>query len=439
MTVAFRQAPTPYEDHRDYVLGVLAARCRWVSSGDREELYHEAYASMLDLQKSGRLEPRRMHPRQVRAYLSKAAIRKALDERKSAARRLTAPLGREVEDRPDQSRPVDDRVAGMLDSRAIREIVSELSQRQQAVVQLRFCLELEPGEVQRLLGISARAYRKELERAVRQIAARYELVRQGRWCETRRSLVLAYVAGIAGPERAREARTHLAGCPGCARMAGELRQAAEQAGGLLSVPNIALQDGVLARGADALASVRDAVADLGAGAKQQATGLVGRLTDPTPLAGARPGAAAAAIAGCIAVGGGATYCAVEGVPDAIRAPFEIERTAYEKPEPPDKPERDVQPTALPEPGPIAQEPAPAPAPTPQPDPAPEPQPAPIPAATPEPPPPTPDQQASQEFGFEGVGSSEAGGSAAASGHVGQPMAEPAGGSVSPGGPGGFER
>ena len=33
-----------------------------------------------------------------------------------------------------------------------------------------------------------------------------------------------------------------------------------------------------------------------------------RTVDPTPLVGVRPGAVAAAVAGCLAVGGGATYC-----------------------------------------------------------------------------------------------------------------------------------
>lgn len=433
MTVAFRQASTPYEDHRDYVLGVLATRCRWVSPGDREALYHEAYASMLDLERSGQLEPRAMHPRQVRAYLSKAAIHKALDERKSAERCLTAPLDENAVNRPDPSRPVDERVVGMLDSGAIREIVSELSRRQQAVVQLRFCLELEPTEVQRLLHISARAYRKELERAVRQIAARYELVREGRWCETRRSLVLAYVAGIAGPRRALEARAHLAGCPGCARMAGELREAAERAAALLPLPDLALSDGVVARAGEALALARETVAPLGAGAKQQTASLVGRVSDPTPLAGARPGAAAAAIASCIAIGSGATYCAVEGIPDAIRAPLGIEQTADEKPAPEEKSERDARPTPSQESAPVSQEPAPAPAPTPEPEPQPQPEPSPA------PPPPTPDQQAGREFGFEGARSGEAGGSAAGSGLAGPPTAGPAGGSVSDGSPGGFER
>ena len=49
------------------------------------------------------------------------------------------------------------------------------------------------------------------------------------------------------------------------------------------------------------------------GASQVKQHAYARVVDPTPLAGLRPGAAAAAIAGCLAVGGGATYCAQQGV------------------------------------------------------------------------------------------------------------------------------
>jgi hypothetical protein len=40
-------------------------------------------------ERAGELEPARMHRRELRAYLVKSAIHKALDERKSAERRLT--------------------------------------------------------------------------------------------------------------------------------------------------------------------------------------------------------------------------------------------------------------------------------------------------------------------------------------------------------------
>jgi RNA polymerase sigma factor (sigma-70 family) len=49
------------------------------------------------------------------------------------------------------------------------------------------------------------------------------------------------------------------------------------------------------------------------GVKQHATSAYYRAVDPTPLAGARPGAAVAAVAGCLAIGGGTTYCMTQGV------------------------------------------------------------------------------------------------------------------------------
>ena len=270
-----------------------------------------------------------MHPRQLRAYLAKAAVRKALDERKRAETRLTVPLGPAAENRPDPARPLEDRVVGALDASAIRELVAELGPRQRAVLQLRFALELEPAEIQAVLGISSRAYRKDLERAVRHLALRYELVRDGRWCDTRRSLVLAYVAGVAGPRKALAAKAHLAACPGCARMAGELRQASEQAAALLPLPEIAAHHGGLQRVSDMFTAAREGIGELGGGVKQHAVGLASRASDPTPLAGARPGAAAAAIAGCLAIGSGATYCAVEGIPDPLRGPLGLEVRAQD--------------------------------------------------------------------------------------------------------------
>ena len=50
-----------------------------------------------------------------------------------------------------------------------------------------------------------------------------------------------------------------------------------------------------------------------ASVKQHAAGAYSRALDPTPLAGVRPGAAVAAVAGCLAVGGGTTYCVSQGV------------------------------------------------------------------------------------------------------------------------------
>ena len=84
---------------------------------------------MLELERAGRLDPAEMHPRQLRVYLAKAAVRNALDERKRAETRLTVPLGPAAENRADPARPVDERVAAALDAQTIRELLGELAPR----------------------------------------------------------------------------------------------------------------------------------------------------------------------------------------------------------------------------------------------------------------------------------------------------------------------
>lgn len=58
---------------------------------------------------------------------------------------------------------------------------------------------------------------------------------------------------------------------------------------------------------------RKALGDAVGHVRDHVTAIDTRTVDPTPLAGARPGAAAAAIAGCIAIGSGASYCVDQGM------------------------------------------------------------------------------------------------------------------------------
>ena len=123
-----------------------------------------------------------------------------------------------------------------------------------------------------------------------------------------------------------------------------------------------------------------------AGLKQHAAGAYARALDPAPLAGIRPGAAVAAVAGCLALGGGATYCVKEGVgpiaglPRAATQPHERAQsasrahrvppkrvTAVATPEP--IPAVVATPTSTPEPP--QHTPVPTPEPTPTPTPMPE--------------------------------------------------------------------
>jgi RNA polymerase sigma factor (sigma-70 family) len=214
---------TPYEEHREYVLAVLARRCGWLDPSDREALLHDAYAVLLEKQRDHKLDLPAMRPPQMRAYLTQTALNKAMDEGKRAGRRRSVSLDDEAVgvDPTDPRGPLDETVASRFDDARVREIVAELPARQQTVVKLRFYLDRSPQEIQQYLGVTERVYRRDLERAARHIAHRYELVRAGVFCETRRSLILAYVTGVAGPNRTREARRHLDSCPGCANWAAE--------------------------------------------------------------------------------------------------------------------------------------------------------------------------------------------------------------------------
>lgn len=324
---AIALGPTPYEQHRDYVLKVLGRRCAWLDRADREAVFHDAYALLLEKERGGELALDDMHPHQVRAYLVQTALYKALDEGKRAERKRAVPMGDEALDAPDAGRPLEDALADGLDAARVREIVDELPERRQAIVKLRYFLDCAPGEIQRLLGIRERVYRRELERAMRQIAEHYERVLDGSFCDSRRSLVMAYVAGLASPDRARKAQAHIDSCPGCRQWAVQLRDAAREVAALLPLPVLECRDGIVARVADCLTAARDQLGDATGGAKHHALAAVTRVDSGTAgmASAVRPGTVAAAIAGCIAVGGGATYCVVEGLPDPVRSLISRER------------------------------------------------------------------------------------------------------------------
>jgi RNA polymerase sigma factor (sigma-70 family) len=399
----------PYLENRDYVLAVLSRRCGWLDGDDREAAFHDAYAVLLEKERDGLLDAASMHPNQVRAYLTQTAIHKALDEGKRAGRKRSEPLGESALMAVDGAPAPEDVAVAGDDQARLREIVRELPQRQQTIVKLRFFFDRAPEEIQSYLGITERAYRRDLERAMRHVTERYDLVRKGEFCDSRRSMILAYVGGFAGPNRALEARNHLSTCPGCAHWAAELRAASERIAALLPLP-AATDRGPLVRAGETLA-------DLAAAVKQHAVALVTRA-DPgvAGYAGAaRPGAVAAAVASCIAIGGGATYCAVEGLPGPLRSMVTQARSDQPRQQAKPKPRRERPVRA-------AATPVATPAPTPSPRrtartrPRPKPTAAPTAAPTVTP--------VVQEFGLEGSAQQSGGGSSAPSAPATPPPAAP---------------
>lgn len=292
-----------YDQHRRYVLAVLSRRCGWLAEDEREALLHDAWTVMLTKARSGTLDVEAMAPRQVRAYITQTAINCALDESRRARRRDRPLTADDQIEAPAVA--LHELVDADVEAERVREILGELTPRQQTILKLRFFLDRSPGETQQLLGVTERAYRRDLERALAVVAERFALVREGRFCDSRASVIRAYVAGIAGPNRARKAREHLATCPACRHYALELRTATGKAAALAPVP-------VLTVGHERFSGIIDAFL----AAKQHAASLAARVDPASPVtaAGARPGALAATLGACLAIGGGTTYCVIDGLP-----------------------------------------------------------------------------------------------------------------------------
>src|SRR3954452_15365790 len=117
-----------YEDHRSYVLAVLARRCRWLEPDEREVVLHDAWMILLEKEQRGTLDVAAMRGHQVRAYLVQTALNRALSEGRRASRTRNEPLG----DRDDFAAAVaapEDVVDAALHGARVREIVAELTAR----------------------------------------------------------------------------------------------------------------------------------------------------------------------------------------------------------------------------------------------------------------------------------------------------------------------
>jgi len=267
----------------------------------------------------------------------------------------------------------------------VHEVSSSLSERRRDVLALHGA-GCRRAQIAERLGLPERIVRRDIEAILGE--ARATLARlAGGGCERGEPLVMRLLCGISDPVESAQAREHLSRCGRCELFSERLIAWREKAGAVLPAPVAeGSSPGVLGRiaesSAERLAALKQHVLDGGAQLKQQATATYYRAVDPTPLAAARPGTAAAVIASCIAVGGGAaTYCVEKGV-DPLGAAKGLVAAASEKqPEPtaPAEPEP-TAPTYAPAETPVSEEPAPAPEPEPQPAPNPQPK------AEPQPPP-----------------------------------------------------
>lgn len=278
----------------------------------------------------------------------------------------------------------------------VREVADSLSERRRSVLALWGAGHNRP-EIAKRLGVSERVVKRDLIAIMDE--ARGVLAREaGGGCLAGEPQVLRLVYGLASAAEAAQARLHLGDCRRCSALMERLEAWREKAGALLPLPaaeatSPGLVERVVDHGAHAIGSLKRQVLGGGAELKQQAVAATSsRAVDPTPLAGVRPGAVAAVVAGCLAVGGGATYCAQHGVDPLGAATDLIGGSQESEPSPSPPPSRPTEPTPTVPPqyeaAPVEQaetpptetsyEPQPEPEPKPQPEPEPEPEPAPPP-------------------------------------------------------------
>ena len=328
----------------------------------------------------------------------------------------------------------------------VREITDSLSEARRDVLAL-WAAGLGRAEISQRLGVSERVVKRSLEEIMGE--ARAALARHaGGGCSDGENLVMRSACGLTGAAEAARSRLHLSGCTPCSLFAERLESWREKAGALLPVPAAleASSPGLLGRAAEraghAVGAVRRQVLGGGAQARQQAGAVYGRTVDPTPLTGFRPGAVAAVVAGCIAIGGGASYCARSGL-DPIGAADNLLAGGQEQKEaPPAKPEYTPEspvvapaPAEAPKEEPAVEHPAPEPqpveAPAPEPSPkaeakaAPEPEPHPEPEPQPEPEEVTPPPEQSFEPASPEYPATEQPSSSSSPGSTSQPESETA--------------
>lgn len=265
----------------------------------------------------------------------------------------------------------------------VSEVASSLSGRKRDVLAL-YGAGCRRRQIAERLGVGERAVKRDLLEIMDE--ARLTLARLvGGGCRYGEPLVMRLAFGTGTEDDSKAAREHLSHCGRCELLNERLIAWREKAGAMLPAPVAeGASPGVVRQFADAagekLSSLKQQVLDGGAQLKQHATATSSRVVDPTPLAGARPGTAAAVIASCVAIGGGAAACVEQGIDPLGAAKGLIasapEEKAPEETAPPPEAES-TGPTYTPVETPVEEEPAePAAEPSPQPQPEPQPQPAP---------------------------------------------------------------
>jgi RNA polymerase sigma factor (sigma-70 family) len=299
-----------YREHRDPVLAMLRADFHGLA--DAEDVYHEAWAELLELHARGE------KARNVRALLKTIAWRRARDRLRKMSPDALDPMSAAFERIADSDPQPDEQATVRLEAAALRQIIDDLEPRQAAVLKLRFDWHLDAHEIQRCLGVSPKRLEKIVTEAYKSLAERLgDEASHTAWRRRQRSLLLACEAGIASERQRRRAMQMVAQDPGCRAMLREMRANLHDLAALTPMPVLVEFDethaqhviGGLGRIQDLLSQPRRLSLDLLTRAPD-APSIADRLAWGRAALGG--GAAAKFVSFCLAAGGTVTAC-VEGV------------------------------------------------------------------------------------------------------------------------------
>jgi RNA polymerase sigma factor (sigma-70 family) len=397
-----------YERYRAAVLGMLAKRFPRLDADERLSIYHDAWTRVLAKRARGeRFES-------LRAYLLATTGAEALHMLSRA--RVPTPVGPDdprITALADGAPPLDEQVVTRDQARIARNLLDTLDERQRDVLKLRWDLQLTGAEVRAALGLTERQYRRLAEEGATALAERVEEHESGQWSRRTRSLLVACLVevtrdgerrvGIASRRQREEAQRLLESDPHVAALYAEVRRSVRGVAALLPLPVFVAEPGgpsALARVGELASDALDLLAHPVETAKNHATSLYIRVGDPSLLAGGpRPGTAAVALAGALALGGG-TYGAYQVIAPVSPPPAPAAATQIAEPIPRPTPPRVARPTPphdAPKPTRNPKPPTPI---APKPPSAPQPAQPPAPTATPTQATPPPKPPQTTEFGFE---------------------------------------
>jgi DNA-directed RNA polymerase specialized sigma24 family protein len=161
----------------------------------------------------------------------------------------------------DRRAAVESQVIARTELRLLREVIADLNRDQQLVLASQVCVDMGVGEFCARFDWSVEKYRKVAQRARGKLRVLVEEYERGDRCRRLEPDLLAMSAGTAERESLTRARAHVANCPACSRMVGDLDRAARSVAALLPAPGaIAVGGGLAAKLAAVWAGGRRAAA-----------------------------------------------------------------------------------------------------------------------------------------------------------------------------------